>query len=282
MKTVAIAGVGLIGGSFGLALRDAGFAGKILGVSSSASIDAGIRAGAIDRGATLDEVAERADLIYLSQPIEQILTTLDALGPIARAGCLITDAGSTKQAIVERALDRIKHASFIGGHPMAGKEQRGAEAGEATLFRDRPYVLTPVPGWINSPVAQEFRHWLERIGARVLEMTPVEHDRTVALTSHLPQLLSTALAATLASQNAGFVSQVFGPGLVDMTRLALSAPEVWASVLSTNKSYILEAIESFEATLQRLQAGIEGGNFEALFAAGAEFANRIRKPAVTN
>ncbi len=143
IRTVAIAGVGLIGGSFGLALREAGFEGELLGVSSPPAIEAGLRSGAIERAATLEEAAATADVIYLAQPVDRILKTLEQLGPIARQNCLITDAGSTKTAIVQRASDCIRLTTFLGGHPMAGKEQRGSQAAEAALFRGRPYVLTP-------------------------------------------------------------------------------------------------------------------------------------------
>lgn len=167
MKTVAIAGVGLIGGSFGLALRKAGFSGEILGVSSEAAIEAGIQMGAITRSATLQEAAAEADLIYLAQPVDRILETLAALGPLARSGCLITDAGSTKTAIVRKAEECIRSASFVGGHPLAGKEQRGAEAADADLFRERIYVLTP--SGAETGLLDMFRSWLARIGARIVE-----------------------------------------------------------------------------------------------------------------
>lgn len=128
IHTVAIVGVGLIGGSFALALRKAGFAGEILGVSSPPAIQAGISVGAISRGVSLDEAAARADLIYLAQPVDRILETIEMLGALARPGSLITDGGSTKAVIVRKASEHIRNASFLGGHPMAGKEQRGVEA----------------------------------------------------------------------------------------------------------------------------------------------------------
>src|SRR5437588_724526 len=122
MRTVAIAGVGLIGGSFGLALRKAGFAGELIGVSSDPAVSAGIEAGAIDGGANLEEAARSADLIYLSQPVDRILSTIPVLAKIARPDCLITDAGSTKARIVAAASAACLK-TFLGGHPLAGKEQ---------------------------------------------------------------------------------------------------------------------------------------------------------------
>ena len=277
MKRVAIVGVGLIGTSFALALRATGFAGEIIGVSSPRSIQAGVAAGAISRGVSLEEAAEYADLIYLSQPIEQILSTLVKLGPLAPTGCLITDAGSTKGVITQTAHQHVRYATFLGGHPMAGKEQRGAEMADADLFRQRPYILTPPEAITEAVDTTEFRLWLERIGAIVLDMDAESHDRTVAFTSHLPQLLSTALASTLAKQSDTDVSQVFGSGLVDMTRLALSSPDIWMSILSTNKEAISLAISEFTGVLKELQLHLRDGTLVDQFTYAANFARHIRK-----
>jgi len=272
MKTVAIAGVGLIGGSFGLALRAAGFAGEILGVSSEKAIAAGMARGAISAGATLEEAAARADLLYLAQPVDRILHTLKLLHGIARPECLITDAGSTKQQIVRRAAG----LPFLGGHPMAGKERRGAEAAEAALFRDRPYVLTPKAA-TPATVTREFRSWLEKFGARILEMSPQEHDSAVALSSHLPQLIATGLAATLNRHPNENLEKVVGPGLLDMTRLAMSAPDLWLSILSTNQPDVLKALDEFQDTMTRIRTGVAASNLADLFKSGSAFASKIRQ-----
>src|SRR5882672_11080754 len=135
MRTVAIVGVGLIGGSFGLALRKAGFDGQILGVSSEAAIAAAVEHGAVDRGLPLADAVREAGLIYLAQPIGRIIDTLRRIDPLAKEGALITDAGSTKSAIVSLARSVIHRCQFLGGHPMAGKEKRGVSEAEADLFR---------------------------------------------------------------------------------------------------------------------------------------------------
>ncbi len=128
-SVVTVVGVGLIGGSFGLALRKAGFSGKIIGVSSADTVRAALDRGVIDKALPLREAAVQSDLVYLAQPIERILTTIDEIDLHVRPGTLITDAGSTKSAIVARAANRIRRGRFIGGHPMAGKQTRGvAEA----------------------------------------------------------------------------------------------------------------------------------------------------------
>ncbi len=275
MKRVAIVGVGLIGGSFGLALRKAGFAGEVIGVSSAGAITAGLTMGAISRSATLEEAAHTADLIYLAQPVNRILETLEVLGPIASPGCLITDAGSTKGAIVQKAWECVRFAAFLGGHPIAGKEQRGVEAADAELFRERTYVLTPDTAEISA--CDDFRGWLERIGAKVVSMSASEHDATLAFTSHLPQLVSTALAATLARQKKPRMGEVFGSGLLDMTRLALSSGDLWASILSTNKSEVAAALDAMLATLNCIRSNLQADQLSEVFVEGSGFASEIRK-----
>lgn len=254
MNTVAIAGVGLIGGSFALALRKAGFQGKITGISSSATIAKALAQGVIDEEGSFGD----ADLVYLSQPISQILETLDTLDTEA----LITDAGSTKAVICERA-QKLKRGRFIGGHPMAGKESRGVEHADADLFRGRPYVLTA-----REP---ELEKWIERIGARLVILDPEEHDRLVALVSHLPQLLSTALAATI-----GESAKLAGPAAVDLTRLALSPYEIWRDIFSTNAQPIDAALAVFIAKLEELRAQLRSPEMERTFATAAASARAIR------
>ncbi len=278
METVAIAGVGLIGGSFGLALKAAGFRGTILGVSSEATIRAALERGAIDRGATLEQAARQADLIYLSQPIGRILDTLHRLDPLVRPDALITDAGSTKHVIVTEAHKLVRRCQFLGGHPLAGKETRGVGEAEAGLFRGRSYVLTPgSPGELETPAARAFVKWLERIGAKPVILGAAEHDRLVAFTSHLPQLASTALAATVgASLTAPEDLQVAGPGLIDSTRLALSAYELWRDILATNTESIEQALTAYINELEQLRENLRTRGAQEEFVRAAELAARLR------
>jgi prephenate dehydrogenase len=245
-RVVTIAGVGLIGGSFALALRKAGFEGRIIGVSSRRTTQAALERGVIQEALPLAEAAAQSDVVFLSQPIEQILETLGMIDPHVRPGTLITDAGSTKAAIVERAARTVHRGRFAGGHPMAGKEARGVEAADADLFRGRPYVLTsPDP---------ELERWIGRIGARLVVLDAAEHDRLVALVSHLPQLLSTALAAALANDPAA--ARIAGPASIDMTRLALSPYDIWRDIFATNPGEIDAALASFITRLERMRAGL--------------------------
>jgi prephenate dehydrogenase len=274
METVAIVGVGLIGASFGLALRKSGFTGEIIGVSSTQALAAGLARGAISSSATLAEAAERADLIYLAQPVERILETIPQLGQALRSGTLVTDAGSTKQQICACALAHLPADSFLGGHPIAGKEQRGPEAADADLFRGRPYVLTP--GNSHNAQVGVFREALSSFGAIVTEMTPAEHDSILAFTSHLPQLVSTALAATLNREDNTKLTQIFGSGLIDMTRLALSSPELWSSILATNQTQVSRALDAYINVLRELQESLAEREIAHIFEQANALANAIR------
>jgi prephenate dehydrogenase len=263
MKSVAIVGVGLIGGSFGLALRKAGFEGPILGVSSARSIEQAVERGAVDRGATLEEAAGVSDLLFLSQPISGILETLRKLDPLVRADTLVTDAGSTKQAIVNEARRSLRRCAFLGGHPMAGRELRGVAAADSDLFRGRPWVFT-------SDIDHPFRKWVAAFGAREILLDPAAHDRLVAWSSHLPQLASTALAS-LIGDRAPEAANVAGPGLLDTTRLAMSSFDLWRDILETNSAEVSIALDAYIEELIALRR-----DFEGEFRKGSEFARSIR------
>jgi prephenate dehydrogenase len=256
VNTVAIVGVGLIGGSFALALRKAGFQGKIIGVSSPSTVQKALSRGVIDEALPLAEAAAAADLVYLSQPISQILATLDIL----ETDALVTDAGSTKAVICEHAR-RLRR--FVGGHPMAGKESRGVEHADPDLFRGRPYVLTA-----REP---QLEAWIERIGARLVLLEPAEHDRQVAFVSHLPQLLSTTLASVLAGKE-----NVAGPAAADLTRLALSPYDIWRDIFATNAEPIDAALSAYIARLEDVRAQLRTSDLESLFTRAADAARALR------
>ena len=279
MKTVAIVGTGLIGASFGLALRKAGFDGSIVGVSSERAIADALAAGAIDRGATLAEAVAAADLVFLSQAIGRILDTMRRLDPLLAPGALVTDAGSTKNEIVDLGREFIRRAQFLGGHPMAGKETRGASAGDPDLFRGRTWVLTPDdPAELETPAAREFREWLGRIGARVVVLDSDAHDRAVAYTSHLAQIASTALAAAVAEGVPDRrLLQVAGPGLADMTRLALSSYDLWRDIVLTNSEHIERALARYIQKLEHMRENLRSRQLEEWFTKGADLAAHLRQ-----
>lgn len=275
MKRVAIVGTGLIGASFGLALKKAGYDGAIVGVSSPRAIEDALAAGAIDRSAPLAEAVAEADLVFLAQTIGRILDTIRHLDPLVRSDALVTDAGSTKCEIVDTARQLLRRCQFLGGHPMAGKETRGAASGDGELFRERAWVLTPDErSELETPAARELQVWLARIGARTVVLDSDEHDRVVSLTSHLPQLASTALAAAI-GESAD--TSVAGSGLVDMTRLALSSYDLWRDILATNSEHIERALAIYIQELEHIRENLRTRQLQQEFERGAALARTLRR-----
>lgn len=278
MRSVAIVGVGLIGGSFALALRKAGYRGAITGVCSKATAEKALALAVVDQVLPLEQACAQADLVFLSHTIGRIL---DCLPTVARAippGTLVTDAGSTKATICAHAAQHFVPGAFLGGHPMAGKESRGVETADPDLFRDRTYVLTPSdPADLERPAQIQFCEWLSNIGARVVVMDPVAHDVTVAWTSHLPQLASTALADTLAETVSSHSLQVAGSGLRDMTRLALSSHDVWADIIDTNREAIGNALDLYIDHVKSIKNALrDRASLAPLFNRAATLATLVR------
>jgi prephenate dehydrogenase len=279
MQNIVIVGTGLIGASFGLALREAGFAGTITGVSSPHAIADALAIGAIDRGASLEAAVPDAHLVFLSQTIGRILDTIRRLDPLLRPGTLVTDAGSTKCTIVDLARQTLTKAQFLGGHPMAGKETRGATAADPDLFQGRTWILTPDDASeLHTSAALKFRMWLHRIGARVLTLDADEHDRVVSLTSHLAQLASTALAATVSDKlGAPPRLDAAGPGLEDMTRLAMGSYEIWRDILATNSDHLERALGFYIQKLEHIRENLRTRQLQEEFQRGAALAAQLRK-----
>jgi prephenate dehydrogenase len=279
MKTLAIVGTGLIGASFGLAVRKAGFTGPILGVSSPAALAGAAGVGAIDRGASLSEAAAEADLVFLAQPIGRILDTIRRLDPLVRPDALVTDAGSTKCQIADSALQAITRCQFLGGHPMAGKEKRGAQAADADLFQGCTWVLTPEePTELETEAAADLTSWIRRIGGMPLVLDPEEHDRVVSFTSHLAQLASTGLASTVAEHlHPPERIAVAGTGLTDMTRLALSSYDLWRDILATNTDAIDRALGLYIQKIEHLRENLRTRQMEEEFRKAAELAGKLRR-----
>jgi prephenate dehydrogenase len=234
-----------------------------------------VAAGAIDRGVPLAEAAGSADVIFLSQTIGRILDTVRHLDSLVMPDTLVTDAGSTKCEIADTAAAQLTRCQFVGGHPMAGKEKRGAEAADADLFQGRPWVLTPLDrAEVDTARVRNFVNWLRKVGATPVVMDPDEHDRLVAVTSHLPQLASTALAATVSAAGRPDIS---GSGLVDMTRLALSSYDLWRDILATNSGHIDRALAAYIQELEHIRENLRTRQLQEEFERGARLAERIRR-----
>jgi prephenate dehydrogenase len=266
MRTVVIVGTGLLGSSFGLAVKKARLFDCVVGVSSPRVVEKAIAVGAVDAAMTLEEALPAADLVLLAQPVKRILSLIERLDEHLRPGTLVTDVGSTKAEICAAGAKFISRAKFVGGHPMAGREVRGPEGASAQLFEGRPWVLTDPDSSLISIV--------EAIGGKPVFLGPEEHDRIVALSSHLPQLLSTALGSYLSDKNATAVS---GTGLRDMTRLALSSFDLWQDILETNAANVDGALAGLIAELQGLRGALGAGTAGDYFERGARLSGGLRQ-----
>jgi len=281
IQQITIVGTGLIGGSLGLALRHAGFTGRIIGCDKRVVLEAAQARGAIDRAeADLGRAIAGSDVVVLATPVGCILTQLEALATLAPVETLITDTGSTKQQLVERARALMGAAAaqrFLPGHPMAGKEHGGIEHAEAELFRDAVWLVSPVEhGRPATPRQEEFLALLSTTGARILGMDAERHDRLCAWISHLPQMISTALASTLREElgDDEAVSQIGGRALREMTRIAHSPYSMWRDIALTNTENIEEALLRFEQQLAHLRENLRGPGLREMFENG----NRIGSP----
>lgn len=275
MERVAIFGVGLIGGSFALALRRAGYGGEIVGVSSPRTIAEAVERGIVDRGADAAVAAREADFVYLSQPVLTIIRTLEYCGAQFRKDALVTDAGSTKARVVETARRTVSEAMFVGGHPLAGKERRGVLESDAALFEGRKYVVTPLLA--EDAGTARFRsliEWIGRIGAEPVILDPDAHDRLVAQTSHVPQLLSTALASLLSE--VADVEKVAGPAALEFTRLGASPFDVWSDILATNQANIDDTLAAVLAKLNELRRMVGTEALRGEFERAAVGATKLR------
>lgn len=259
-ETVAIVGVGLIGGSIGLALRARGLAKTVVGIGRDpAKLEEAVRLGAIDRWTRdMAEGVARADAIAVCTPVTRIPADCLAAAAAAPGHALIFDAGSTKARIVAEAQDDPGLASrFVGAHPVAGSERQGVAHARADLFHGRACVLTPTPRTPRDRLERARAFW-DALGSRVVEMTPEEHDRALAYTSHLPHAVAAALALATPESCRGLTAGAFRDG----TRVADSDADLWAGILIDNRAAVLEAIaamgERLEAAARLIRSGDPG------------------------
>jgi prephenate dehydrogenase len=256
---VAIVGLGLIGGSMGLALRQAHAAQQIAGYDLGRGvIDQARRIGAIDQAHTsLADTVRGAELIILATPVGAMHALLQSMATIASPGTVITDVASTKSQVISWAEEFLpSHVSFIGGHPMAGREISGVEAADPTLFRNRIYCLTPTKK-TSASALNKVSALVEALGARVRFLEPVEHDGQVAQVSHLPFVASAALMNTVAENSGwGDSSLLAASGFRDITRLAAGSPEMYRDICLTNSTSLLHALDEYMSTLHTFRDAI--------------------------
>jgi prephenate dehydrogenase len=281
-KQVTIIGTGLIGGSVGLALKKRNLVGRVIGCDRAAVLERAQDCGAIDTGITNPaDAVGGSDLVVLATPVIPILDLIDRLGPALPAHTLVTDVGSTKLEIVQRAAKSFGKSAdqrFLGGHPMAGKEQSGVEFADADLFEGAAWLFTPLPNQnVHAGLCGEFIHCAEKTGAKVAVVDAGDHDRFCAWISHLPQMISTALAAALVDEFGpdAPVLDIGGRALREMTRISGSPYSMWRDVGITNRKNISDVLQKLEQRLAHIRENLDSRELGAEF----EKAHQLRKKA---
>ncbi len=285
LRKLAIFGVGLIGGSFAAALRQAGAVTRVAGVGRSrANLERALELGVIDEIAADARAAVRdADFVLVAVPVQQTEALLAQIAPHLEPDCVLTDGGSTKRDAAEAGRRSLgaKLAQFVPAHPIAGAERSGVAAATATLFRGRLVVLTPLPETADSALSRVEAAW-RLCGARLVQMDPLRHDQVFAAVSHLPHVLAFSLVSMLAVRpDASELFSFAGAGFRDFTRIAGSSPEMWRDICVANRDVLLGEIAAFQAELAGVAAAIQHGDaaavqrkFEAAQAARSRWLHR--------
>src|SRR5258707_10305378 len=281
IEKLVIVGVGLIGGSFALALKEAGTVGRVIGVGRGAgNIRRALELGIIDSAGALDRATfGDADLVLLAVPVGQMRAVMRSIAPLLGEETVVTDAGSTKQDVVDLARRELKGSlsRFVPGHPIAGTEKSGAEAAFAELYRGRKVVLTPLRDNDPGAIALVRSAW-ESCGADVFEMKPKEHDAVLATVSHLPHLLAYALVDLVAGRkNATQLFSFAAGGFRDFTRIASSHPEMWRDICLANRQALLVELNRYGAGLDKLRTALKRGDArtpDKLFSGARDARNR--------
>jgi prephenate dehydrogenase len=278
IRQITIIGTGLIGGSFGLALKKRRFRGRIVGCDREPVLKRAQKLSVIDEGESNPLRAVRgSQVIVLAIPVGAIIELIERLGPTLSPQTLLTDVGSTKAEILSRAKKIFGSNAgnrFLAGHPMAGKEHSGVEFADPDLFQGAAWLVTPSPGQnVHDGLSGEFLKWVKKIGARVSTMEAEEHDQLCAWISHLPQLISTALAGLLVDEFGDKpMLEAGGRALSEMTRISASPYSMWRDIALTNKNNIQQTLMKLEQRLAHLRENLDTRELAMEF----ERAHRLR------
>ena len=280
IRQITIVGTGLIGGSLGLALRKKKFAGRIVGCDREGTLERARMRGAIDVGtANPGDAVRGSQVVVLATPVLAIIDLIERIGPALPAKTLLTDVGSTKTAVVERAIKVFgKNAGkrFLAGHPMAGKEMSGVDYADADLFHKAVWFLSPLPDQnLNEGLFAELAGWIDTIGSRVAMLPAEEHDRLCAWISHVPQMISTALAAALVEEfgDEAPLLPAGGRALQEMTRISASPYSMWRDIAISNKVNLEKALWKVEQRLAHIRENLATRQLAEEF----ELAHQLRK-----
>jgi prephenate dehydrogenase len=262
IQTLTIVGVGLIGGSIGLAAKQRDLAKRVFGAGRrQASLQQALARGAIDES-FLDfrEAVQQADFAVFCTPVDFIADQILAAAPGCKPGTLLTDAGSTKAALVRRVADRMPPGvSFVGSHPLAGSEKHGPEHADANLFEGKLTVITPTAQTAGDTLERVSAFW-RALGSDVITLDPEEHDRALALTSHVPHLVAAALVSLLKPE----LVSLTATGFRDTTRVAAGDPAIWTGIFLQNRAAVLTGLEVLGVSLDRFRRALESSDRVAL------------------
>lgn len=263
-KKITIIGVGLIGGSIGLAIKKKRLAKEVIGVfRREKTRKRALKHKAIDKATMfIAGEASKADLIIVASPVRSIPKIIKEVAKYAKKGAIITDVGSTKSWIVnevEKILSDLRHISFIGSHPMAGSEHAGVEFARADLLESAPCIVTKTARTNKAALKKIVTFW-SALGAKVKVMSPPAHDKSVSLISHLPHIVAFGLAGAVPVKELAYAAE----GFKDTTRVASSDPRLWADIFLTNKKEILKAGQAFEKYYKQILKTISKGDYSKI------------------
>jgi len=290
IERIAILGTGLIGASVGLAMRSHGFTGEIAGWDPDAEeLAIAVKRGAVHFGSSDGlAAAQSSDVIVLCGPVFSIMEWMERLAPVLKPGQLVTDVGSVKGALVERARGQYNQqdsAGFLPGHPMAGKEVSGAANADAGLFDGAAWLFTETEESramhpASRALADEWRGWTQKMRCRVLDMEPKRHDDLCAWVSHLPQFVSTALSSLLEDKFGAKdeIQAIGGRALHEMTRLGASPYSMWRDVAHTNTDAIAASLLELEQRLTHLRENLKTPELREEFERANQFRAGMQKP----
>ncbi len=284
IRQITIAGTGLIGGSFGLAVKAGGFRGKIVGCDSKAVLAKARRRGAIDFG-IVDPIkaCQGSDVVLLAAPVGGIIGLIAKLAPHLPPGTLLTDVGSTKSEILRtarKAFGAGRAARFLAGHPMAGKENSGIEFSDPQLFRGAVWFFMPAPKQnLKKGRLAEFLRLVRKTGAQIALLDAEDHDQLCAWISHVPQMISTALAAALVDEygDKAPLLESGGRALREMTRIAASPYSMWRDIAITNKQGIADALLKLEQKLAHIRENLDTRELEVEFKQAHKLKRKLKQ-----
>jgi cyclohexadieny/prephenate dehydrogenase len=280
-EKVCIVGLGLIGGSIGLAIKRSNISNQITGYArSNSTLERAIELGLVDSVKdNLKDAVNNSDLVILATPLSTFRELVEEMSPFLKKGCIITDTGSAKLTVIEDLKDILPNGvEFVPGHPIAGTEESGPDAGFAELFDNRWCILTPTEDNSSNAVDLVKGFW-ESIGSKVEIMDPMHHDKVLAITSHIPHLIAFNIVGTannLANVTEKEVVKYSAGGFRDFTRIAASDPKMWSDIFTYNSDAVLEMLDLFSNDLAKLKAAVIKKDSDLLFS-NFEKTREVRK-----